>query len=121
MVPNANATDYFYHDMTGENATRAQSLLKGHSAASFTASEVTVAGWRFVPSTYVYTNNDKAMAVNFQEAMAKRAQNQDVPEGGVKAFDGPLGEVYIDVGHCALVMDRAEEFSKVIRSVVGAT
>lgn len=117
MVPNINATEYFYEDMTKDSAASAQSLLKPHAAAAFTFSKVTVAGWRFVPSTYVYTKNDKAFAVNLQEFMARRAQQEGGKDSDVNPFSGPLGEVYIDVSHCALAMDRAEEFSNVIRSI----
>lgn len=120
MVPNTNATEYFYEDMTTENAAHAQSLLQPHAAAAFTNSKVTVAGWRLLPSTYVYTKNDKAFAVNLQEFMVKQIQKAG-KDGDVKPFDGTLGELYFDVAHCALVMDRAEEFSQTIRYIAEET
>jgi hypothetical protein len=57
---------------------------------------VVYAGWRSVPSTYVYTRQDRPLPLLFQEFMAKRAQGQ---EGDVRPFGGEMGEVYLDSGH----------------------
>lgn len=76
----------------------------------------TRAGWRYIPSTAVYATKDKPLPLPFLESMVKSAQGEEVRQGGVRAFAGELGEVYMDCGHCAMFLlpEKVKELGKTL-------
>ncbi|MFG2767631.1 alpha/beta hydrolase [Streptomyces rubiginosohelvolus] len=62
----------FYADVSHEEAEEAATRLKPQSAKSF-SDVVTRAGWHDVPSTYIICEQDQALPVALQEALATRA------------------------------------------------
>lgn len=74
------------------------------------------AGWRYIPSTAVYAVKDKPLPLQFAEWMVKRAKGEEARQGGVQAFTGELGEVYMDCGHCAMFFlpEKVKELGKVL-------
>ena len=97
---NEQAADVFYHDMPEQLVTQYAGLLGKQPAATF-STPVAHAGWRNVPSTYVYTTQDRPCPRAYQQFMVKRAQEvagQDAG-GSVRPFEGELGEVVVDAGH----------------------
>ena len=94
------ATDVFYHDVPEPLVTQYAGLLGKQPVATF-STPVVNAGWRSVPSTYVYTTQDRPLPLAYQQFMVKRAQEvagQDAG-GSVRPFEGELGEVHVDAGH----------------------
>lgn len=86
-----------------------------HPLATF-LQEHKYAAWRYIPSTAVYATKDKPLPLQFVEFMVKRAQKEEARQGGVQAFTGELGEVYMDCGHCAmfLVPEKVKELGKIL-------
>jgi pimeloyl-ACP methyl ester carboxylesterase len=91
-------------------------LLGKHPMATFTT-PVVHAGWRSVPSTYVYTRQDRPLPLLFQEFMAKRAKRVASEDGGdVRPFNGEMGEAYIDCGHTPFLSNTEEMGDILIRA-----
>jgi hypothetical protein len=63
-------------------------------------SPTTEAGWSVVPSTYIFTIDDLAVSLPFQQVMVKRARvEQERRGGGVVPFSGKLAEAAIQSGN----------------------
>jgi hypothetical protein len=97
-VLNERAADVFYHDVPKTLISQYAPLLGKQPTATF-GTPVVHAGWRSVPSTYVYTTQDRPLPLPYQQFMAKRAQEVAGQDGGVKPFEGGLGEISLDAGH----------------------
>jgi hypothetical protein len=72
-------------------------VLGKQPIATFNTS-VVYAGWRSVPSTYVFTTLDRALEPVYQHFMVERA----VKQGGkhaVTPFGGEMGQLYVESGH----------------------
>jgi hypothetical protein len=95
---NELAADVFYHDVSGTLAVEYGRLLGKQPAATF-STPVAHAGWRSIPSTYVYTTEDRSLPLVYQRYMAKRAQEVAGHEGKVQPFEGDMGEIDIPSGH----------------------
>jgi len=99
---NPRATKTFYHDVPDHLVSQYAPLLGKQPAATFTT-PVAHAGWRAaaVPSTYVYTRQDRPLPLPYQQFMVRRAQEEAAAgrDGGVRPFGGAMGEVYVDAGH----------------------
>ncbi len=97
MTLNERAPETFYHDVPEPLFSQYTHLLGKQPAATF-ATPVVYAGWRSVPSTYVYTTQDRPLPLPTQQFMVKRVQvaGQD---GGVRPFQGAMGELSLDSGH----------------------
>lgn len=69
-----------------------------------------------IPSTAVYATKDKPIPLKYAEFMVKRAQGEEAREGGVRAFVGELAEVYMDCGHCAILLvdEKVKELGKIL-------
>lgn len=68
---NITVRDLFYGDVDPAVAESCESRLSAHSLLAFTDT-TTAAAWHEVPSTYVVAENDGAIPVFAQEAMANR-------------------------------------------------
>jgi len=66
--------EQLYHDLPEELAEQATSQLVDQRRQPFT-DRVTQAAWHTIPSTYILTENDASLPVEFQNAMAARAKN----------------------------------------------
>ena len=64
--------DIFYNDVSPELTARSVPRVAAHALAAF-EQPLTNAGWKAVPSTYVIAEQDQAIPVFAQEAMAQRA------------------------------------------------
>jgi pimeloyl-ACP methyl ester carboxylesterase len=64
--------EVFYNDVSPELTARSVARVAAHSLAAFDQPQ-TNAGWKSVPSTYVIAEQDQAIPVFAQEAMAQRA------------------------------------------------
>jgi hypothetical protein len=74
--------------------------LLGKQPMATSTTPVVYAGWRSVPSTYVYTTQDRPLPLHFQQFMAKRAREAAGQDGSsVRPFEGEMGEVTVDSGH----------------------
>ena len=60
----------FYNDLDEETAAKWASTLKSFSYKTFD-SKVTYAGWRDVPSTYLFCEKDQAIPLGVQQAMVQ--------------------------------------------------
>jgi len=109
---NKNAADIFYHDVPEPLFSQYARLLGKQPAATF-ATPVVHAGWRSVPSTYVYTRQDRPLPLLYQEFMAKRAQRVASQDRGLRLFEGEMGEVYIDSGHTPF-LSMTEEMGNIL-------
>lgn len=99
IVLKEEATDVLYHDLPEALISTYARLLGKQPTATFNT-PVAHAGWRSVPSTYVYTTQDRSLPLAYQRFMAKRAKEVAGKEGSsVKPFDGEIGEVSVDSGH----------------------
>lgn len=65
--------EIFYNDIEKNEAEKYVSMLKEHSYKTLT-SPVTVEPWRFIPSTYVVCEEDKAIPLEGQLGLIKGAQ-----------------------------------------------
>ncbi|KAJ0107762.1 prolyl aminopeptidase [Diaporthe amygdali] len=112
---NEKALEWMYDGLPEEEQQKHFKALLSHPLAPFIEPRKYV-GWRYVPSTYVYAVKDKPVPLQFAEHMVKQAQKEDARQGGVQAFAGELGEVYMDCGHCAmfLVPEKVKELGKIL-------
>lgn len=60
----------FYNDLPRETGERLAARLKRQSYRVF-ASKTTYSAWRHVPTTYLYTENDSALPIQFQKMMVE--------------------------------------------------
>ncbi len=97
---NEQAADVFYHDVPEPLVAQYAGLLGKQPVATF-STPVVHAGWRSVPSTFVYTAQDRPLPPPYQQFMVKRAQQVAGQDAGgrVRPFEGELGEVHVDSGH----------------------
>jgi pimeloyl-ACP methyl ester carboxylesterase len=105
----------FYHDVPEPMFSQYAALLGKHPMSTF-STPVVHAGWRSVPSTYVYTRQDRPLPLLFQEFMAKRTQRVGSEGGGLRPFDGEMGEVYVDSGHTPFLSNTEEMGDILIRA-----
>ena len=71
---NPNTPDeIFYNDLSPSVAEKYVAALKPHSYPTF-ASQVTVAPWKVIPSTYILCEKDMAIPVAVQEGMVAMAK-----------------------------------------------
>ncbi|KAF2160578.1 hypothetical protein M409DRAFT_59835 [Zasmidium cellare ATCC 36951] len=68
--PNGPET-VFYNDMSEEDAKSATAMLKPHSYQT-AHSRLTYAGWKHVPSTYIYCLKDNAIPIVVQKMMVEQ-------------------------------------------------
>ena len=91
--------DVFYHDVPKPLASQYARVLGKQPTVTFNT-PVVHAGWRSVPSTYIYTTQDRSLPLGYQQFIAKRAKEVASQDGAsVKPFDGDIGEVALDSGH----------------------
>lgn len=104
-----------YDGLPEEEQRKQLDLTSTHPLATFMTTHKR-AGWRYIPSTSVYATKDLPLPMPFVEFMVKRAQKEEAREGGVRAFTGELGEVYMDCGHCAMFLapEKVEELGKIL-------
>lgn len=92
----------FYGDAAPQDAEDATARLVLQTARSF-CEPLTAAAWKTVPSTYVLTERDTALAPEFQEAMAARARRTHRLPSGHSPFLSMPGElakvITTDAGH----------------------
>ncbi|MFI6732521.1 alpha/beta hydrolase [Nonomuraea sp. NPDC050451] len=74
-----------YGDLPDEEAEQAVSKLVNQTIRSF-AEKVDVAAWRSIPSTYIITEQDKAIPLALQEQMAAQAAETRRLPGGHSPF-----------------------------------
>jgi hypothetical protein len=93
------AAEVFYHDVPEPLVKQYARELGKQPMATFTT-PVVHAGWKSVPSTYVYTTIDRSLPLGYQQFMARRAKEAAGREGGnVVPFEGEFGEVSLESGH----------------------
>jgi pimeloyl-ACP methyl ester carboxylesterase len=85
------ADEHLYQDCTPEQRDRARALLVPQTARSGRGTPTRTA-WRSVPSTYVVSTDDRAVAPPIQRRMAERCTTV----------------VELDAGHCAFLSRTAE-------------
>lgn len=98
IVVKEHAAGIFYHDVPEPLFSQYAQILGKQPMATF-GTPVVHAGWRSVPSTYVYTRQDRPLPLLYQEFMVKRAQRVASQDNGLRPFEGEMGEVYVDSGH----------------------
>ncbi|MFE3168957.1 alpha/beta hydrolase [Streptomyces sp. NPDC059224] len=69
----SDPVEVLYGDVDPDLARECSARL-GHQSLASVSQPLTEAAWRTVPSTYIICEEDQAMPVPFQEAMAGRAQ-----------------------------------------------
>ncbi|EJU03157.1 alpha/beta-hydrolase [Dacryopinax primogenitus] len=125
--------DVWYQDLSPEEQSRWAALLKPQCTVTFT-SPVLHPGWKEIPSTYLITQQDKAVPPWIQEEMvvsARRAMttckcsnpvcNPGSHSSPGIAFSGRGGMIRIersDSGH-AVMLSHPEEVCRVIRRAAG--
>lgn len=109
--------DWMYDGLPEEEQRKHFNALLPHPLAT-SMDPLKYAGWRYIPSTMIYAVKDKPLPVQFGEYMVRRAQKEEARQGGVQAFTGELGEVYMDCGHCAmfLVPENVKKLGKVLEA-----
>ncbi|TEY85143.1 hypothetical protein BOTCAL_0017g00570 [Botryotinia calthae] len=65
--------EIFYNDISRTEAQKYVDMLKGHSYNTF-RSPVTAEPWRYIPSTYVVCEDDRAVPLEIQLGMIRGAQ-----------------------------------------------
>jgi pimeloyl-ACP methyl ester carboxylesterase len=89
-----------YADLSDEQAAAAQSRLIAQTASSF-AGRVTAAGWRTIPSTYIVSDQDRAIPPAMQQEMAAAAGadivHLDSSHSAFLSMPGELADVILDV------------------------
>lgn len=112
---NEKALEWMYAGLPEEEQRKHLEATSTHPLATFLEPHKHV-GWRYIPSTSVYATKDKPLPLTYVEFMVKRAQKEEARPGGVQAFTGELGEVFMDCGHCAmfLVPEKVEELGKIL-------
>ncbi|WP_433455114.1 alpha/beta hydrolase [Streptomyces sp. CA-142005] len=73
LPANEDPVNYFYADVAPEDAERAAARLVRQTVKSF-SEPLTVATWKAVPSSYILCEQDQALPLAFQEAMAVRSK-----------------------------------------------
>ncbi|KAK3896992.1 hypothetical protein C8A05DRAFT_48207 [Staphylotrichum tortipilum] len=106
------AVDTFYHDVPEPLVSQYAPLLGKQPAATF-ATPVGYAGWRRVPSTFVYTTHDRPLPLVYQQFIGRRAQEVANQHGCVRPFEGAMGEVYMDSGHTPF-LSRMQEMGDIL-------
>lgn len=82
--------EIFYNDLPEDQAEMLTATLKTHSYGAHN-SEVTVASWKFVPSTYLYCLRDQAIPYEFQKVMVEQfAKGYDVKTETLDASHSPF-------------------------------
>ncbi|WP_138731559.1 alpha/beta fold hydrolase [Modestobacter excelsi] len=95
--------EVFYNDVSPELTARSVARVSAHSLAAFDQ-PLTNAGWKSVPSTYVISEQDQAIPVFAQEAMAQRAGEVLRMDTGHSPFLSQPGEL---AGLLRPILDRA--------------
>lgn len=112
--------DWFWGDLPVEEQQRhRKSIAPGtHPIACF-VTPVTHAGWKNIPSTYVYAKQDKAAPLEFQQWLVKRAQQEEPTEDRVRPFSGGLGEFSVDTAHCTMffIPEKVKELGEILVEV----
>lgn len=108
----SNVANVFYNDEPPEVRAKLAATLSPQAIASVTT-PVTVCGWRFVPSTYVFTSQDVAIPITKQRFIVDTIRHAAGPHD-VQPFDLPLGEATIDCGHCAPFVSRIDEMLQIL-------
>ena len=75
--------EIFYNDVSRNDAQKYVEMLKEHSYKTFD-SPVTAEPWRYIPSTYVVCEEDKAIPLEAQLEMVRGAQ--EIAEGSKFCF-----------------------------------
>ncbi|MFI6360049.1 alpha/beta hydrolase [Streptomyces sp. NPDC050743] len=73
LPANEDPVNYFYADAAPEDAERAAARLVRQTVKSF-SEPLTAATWKAVPSSYIMCEQDQALPLAFQEAMAVRSE-----------------------------------------------
>lgn len=82
--------DIFYNDLPEDEVEMLSATLKTHSYRTF-LSEVTVAPWKYVPSTYLYCLRDEAIPFAFQKVMVEQfAEGYDIKTETLDASHSPF-------------------------------
>ncbi|KAH8812329.1 Alpha/beta hydrolase fold-1 [Xylogone sp. PMI_703] len=115
-----NVVNVFYHDESPEVGAGLVAKLRPQAIASV-MSPVTACGWRYIPSTYIFTTKDIALPIATQRFIVENVRQAAKADGsGIQPFDEPLGEASIDCGHCAPFVSKAKEMAEIlIRCVQG--
>jgi hypothetical protein len=93
-----NAAGLFYHDEPPEVCAMLFSKLRPQAIASV-MTPVMACGWWYVPSTYVFTTQDIPVLLTTQKFIVDSVRRTgEVEKGGIRAFDGPLGEAVCEQG-----------------------
>lgn len=124
LVLNENAKEWFYggDGLTADEQQALYEALGTHPIATFTT-PLSRAGWRGVPSSYVYAQKDKPVPLPFAEWMVQRVRREEAGEGGVRAFSGELGEFVMECAHCTmfLVPEKVAELGGILLRTVGSS
>jgi hypothetical protein len=112
---NEKALVWMYDGLPEEEQRKQLEATSTHPGAPL-LEPIKHAGWRYIPSTAVYATKDKPIPLQFAEFMVKRAQTEEARQGGVRAFTGEQGEVYMDCGHCAMFFldEKVKELGKIL-------
>jgi hypothetical protein len=109
-----NAADVFYHDEPPEVRAMLFSKLRPQAIASV-MTPATACGWWYVPPTYVFTTQGISVPLTTQKIIVDSVRRTgEVEKGGMRAFDGPLGEASIDCGHCAPFVRKVDEMVEIL-------
>ena len=85
IPPNPEPLEYFYNGVPADAAEWAAKQLVPQSVRSF-SEPLTRAAWRTVPSTYFLGEQDRAVPLDFQRAMAARSSRTRLLPSGHSAF-----------------------------------
>ncbi|KAF2142727.1 uncharacterized protein K452DRAFT_226185 [Aplosporella prunicola CBS 121167] len=101
----ANPASTFYNDVPADEAARLVSLLRPHSFRTF-FERVTFPAWKFLPSTYIVCENDRALPLAVQERLI------------ASAGEGVFAVERCDAGHSPFV-SQPGFVARVIRRAAG--
>ncbi|KAG8162627.1 hypothetical protein KVR01_007105 [Diaporthe batatas] len=118
-VLNEKALVWMYDGLPEEEQRKHLAAASTQPIAAIT-DKVAHVGWRYIPSTSVYGDQDLPIPLRFAEFMVNRAQAEEPREGGVKAFAGELGEFHMDCGHFGMFLldDKVEELVQILDAAV---
>ena len=112
---NEHALEVMCHDVSEPMRIQWGNTIRKHAAATL-LTPIMDPGWRYVPTTYVYTSLDRAIYLKTQQWLVQRIRETGLQQFGSKAFNGEAGEFMIESGHMPF-LSRVDELANVLTTV----
>lgn len=97
--------------------SRWRQITDRHAVAAL-KTPIKEAGWRDIPTTYIYTSLDKVLDLEKQQWQVSRAKESGAQTAaGIQPFSGALGEFILDCGHTPFLGDKLDELRSILVQV----